>query len=425
MNILIVDDNKNNRMILKLLLEDYVYDTNGVEFTMDEAVDGAEAIEMCDAKEYHIVFMDIMMPNIDGIEATKKIRKKNKKLMIIAVSAVDDITRQKSILNNGAEDYILKPVNADIFTARIDNYVSLIYAREHQGDLKKSNQNSINLFTKDIYSRYTNFILSSEDALSELWEYYLLDGEDKSDNLSDVIRTIFSISEVQLKLNIHSNLYVEESENFHFFTITKIDEIPIAIITLLLKKNEISCEYKINEEFLTFKLSKTQLTKFSSKEEEIKNRANLQVFDYLDKSELEKLEVYIEKLNSLMHLVESKKILENEVIELYKTLEEIASLLVNHPESSTLSNALSRLSLDISNDVSRYIQNMEALSSISLELSKDLYEWMEQSFHKGALNVEFMNDIIVLDCQTISSILKIDDTVSSKVLDSLDELFDF
>jgi two-component system chemotaxis response regulator CheY len=254
MNILIVDDNTNNRMILRLLLEDYMEDHSEVEFFMDDASDGVEAVSMCDTKEYDIVLMDIMMPNMDGIEATKKIRQKHKKLMIIAVSAVDDMERQKQILANGAEDYIPKPVNLDIFTTRIYNYVSLIQSRASKKSNKRESIKGFNLFTKEIFSRHIHFILSSEDALSELWEYYLLNTQQRCENLSDVIRTIYSVSEVQQRLKIESNLFVEESEEFKFFTMTKIDDIPADVLGLILKRNEVKCEYKIESDRLSFKL---------------------------------------------------------------------------------------------------------------------------------------------------------------------------
>ncbi len=142
MNILIVDDNANNRMILRLLLEDYT-DEHNINFTTDEAKDGIEAIDKCKENDFDLVFMDIMMPNINGIEATKIIRETNNKIMIIAVSAVDDSARQKQILNAGAEDYISKPINAEIFVNRIDNYISLIESRGHE----KQNIKTANLFT--------------------------------------------------------------------------------------------------------------------------------------------------------------------------------------------------------------------------------------------------------------------------------------
>jgi len=89
MNVLIVDDNPDNRMTIQLLLEEFD-DINALE-----AQDGQEAIDMCKNEQFDIVFMDIMMPNVDGIIATKIIKSFDKKVMILALSALDDEESQK------------------------------------------------------------------------------------------------------------------------------------------------------------------------------------------------------------------------------------------------------------------------------------------------------------------------------------------
>ncbi len=212
LNILIVDDNANNRLILKFLLEDYEEKNDDISFNINEASDGLEAVNKCKEESYDIVFMDIMMPNMDGIDATKLIREENPYLIIIAVSAVDDNTRQKKILNNGAEDYIPKPINADIFFSRMSNYITLHTARIHLHATVKSNKNTINNMSDKIYNRNTNFIINSEDSLSEFWEFFLLEAQEKYDNLSDVVRTLFSLSEIYIRLSRSTNIFIEESK---------------------------------------------------------------------------------------------------------------------------------------------------------------------------------------------------------------------
>ena len=167
MNILLVDDNSNNRMILKLLLDDYS-EENKIKFNIDEAGDGVTAVKKCKDKTYDIIFMDIVLPNIDGIEATKIIRDMQKEVMIIAVSAIDDTIKQREILSSGAEDYISKPINSDIFVSRISNYITLVKARSHV----RRNEYYVNLFTKAVYSRNTKFMIHSEDSISEFWEFF-------------------------------------------------------------------------------------------------------------------------------------------------------------------------------------------------------------------------------------------------------------
>lgn len=447
MNVLIVDDNKNNRMILSLLLEDYMDEHDGVSFDMDEAIDGLDAVSKCDEKTYDIVFMDIMMPNMDGIEATKIIRQKHKKLMLIAVSAVDDTERQKEILSNGAEDYISKPVNSDIFNRRISNYVSLLKSRDESATQAITNDAKINLFTKEVYHRYTNFMLHTEDALSELWEYYLLDGEENFENLSDVIRTIFSIGEVQIRLNIQSSLFVEENENFKFFTLTNIDAVPPKILKLLIKKNEVTCEYKIAEDKLSFKLKKceednleidyvevpvvvapTVVEEIVLPEEVISSQIDytsveLEVYDYIEDEDMSDLEEYSGRLSSLMLIVGSGDVSEDEAVEISTYIEKIGSILSPYSEVYVISKSLSELASDMSTHISEFIQNSEALGPMCAAFSKDLTNWIEQSFHTGAPSIDFMNDTIVVNCQTIGSMLKMDEAPADG--DDFDDIFDF
>jgi len=441
MNVLIVDDNKNNRMILELLLEDYVEDNELSEdtFIIDEAVDGLEAISKTDEKEYDLLFMDIMMPNMDGIEATKLIRQKHKKILIIAVSAVDDSARQKEILSNGAEDYISKPVNSDIFNSRIANYITLIHSRSVKKTYNIEHENVINLFSDDIYSRYTNFMLSSEDALSELWEHYLLDTENKCEKLSDVIRAVFSIAEIQLKLDIPSNLFVEESESYKYFTMTNIDDVPSKILTLLLHKNEISCEYKIQNSKISFKLKKVTLEyvaavseseSSSSVSEDVTiatvdySSSALEVFDYIESYDMDDLEEYARRLSSLMLIVGSGEVCEEEVIEIYTYLEKIGSILSSYSEVYPISTALSALATDMATHTDEFLNNSEALGPMCAAFSKDLSNWIEKSFHTGAPSVDFMNDTIAVNCQTIGGMLKMDEEQPMSD-DDFDDIFDF
>jgi len=441
MNVLIVDDNKNNRMILSLLLEDYMDEHKGVAFKMDEAVDGLEAVRMCDAKEYDLVFMDIMMPNMDGIEATKAIRQKHKKLLIIAVSAVDDNERQKLILSSGAEDYVSKPVNSDIFNRRLANYVNLVKSRVEKKEHTVENENGINLFTKEIYSRYTRFLLSSDDALSELWEYYLLDAEYKCESLSDVVRTIFSIGEIQIKLNINSSLFVEDSESFKYFTVVNIDSLPPKILELLIKKNEMICEYKIENNKVTFKLPKLVEVIEEIKEEsfsapieplqekptpalEVQSSVALQIFDYIDEDDMSDLEEYAGRLSSLMLIVGSGDVSEDEAIEIYTYIEKIGAILSTYSEIYAIAKALSTLASDMSTHIPEFIKNSEALGPMCAAFSKDMRNWIEMSFHTGAPSIDFMNDTIAVNSQTIGNMLKMDEAPAGGD-DDFDDIFDF
>ena len=72
MQILLVEDNTENRLVAYEMFKK-------IGYAVDEAIDGVEAIDMAMHKDYNLIFMDLQMPNLDGIEACKHFwLKKNK-----------------------------------------------------------------------------------------------------------------------------------------------------------------------------------------------------------------------------------------------------------------------------------------------------------------------------------------------------------
>ena len=110
-NILICDDEKDIVNALKIYLNDSNY-----HFL--EAFDGEEAVHMVETNEVHLVLMDIMMPKLDGIRATLKIREYSS-IPIIILSAKSEDTDKILGLNIGADDYICKPFNPLELVARV------------------------------------------------------------------------------------------------------------------------------------------------------------------------------------------------------------------------------------------------------------------------------------------------------------------
>ncbi|AQQ53653.1 response regulator transcription factor [Planococcus lenghuensis] len=99
--ILVVDDEERIRRLLKIYLEREGY-------TVEEAGDGAEALEMALAKDYHCILLDLMMPEKDGIEVTEELREK-KTTPIIMLTAKGEEANRVQGFETGADDYIVKP----------------------------------------------------------------------------------------------------------------------------------------------------------------------------------------------------------------------------------------------------------------------------------------------------------------------------
>jgi len=102
-NVLLVDDHELVRTgIQHLLAENAAINVIGV------ASSGEEAVKMVDALQPDVVLMDINMPGIGGIEASRKINKKHPKIKIIALSALSDGPIPQQLLNAGAQGYVSK-----------------------------------------------------------------------------------------------------------------------------------------------------------------------------------------------------------------------------------------------------------------------------------------------------------------------------
>ena len=147
-NILVVDDDKEIVESIEIYLKNE-------GFNIFKAYNGIEALEILVEKEIHLILMDIMMPKLDGIKATIKIREE-KNIPIILVSAKSEDTDKIIGLNIGADDYITKPFNLLELIARVKSnlrrYVTLgNYDNETiNKDILKSGGLELNTSTKDV-----------------------------------------------------------------------------------------------------------------------------------------------------------------------------------------------------------------------------------------------------------------------------------
>ncbi len=109
--ILICDDEKDIVSALKIYLSSEGYETL-------EAYTGKEALDLLDTREIHLVLLDIMMPEMDGLRALSLLREKYN-LPVILISAKSEDTDKILGLNVGADDYITKPFNPVEVLARV------------------------------------------------------------------------------------------------------------------------------------------------------------------------------------------------------------------------------------------------------------------------------------------------------------------
>ncbi|MEN9360038.1 MAG: hypothetical protein RL095_1573 [Verrucomicrobiota bacterium] len=104
LRILIADDNAVNQKILVRILERLGHQTCVCN-------DGAEAVLACEASEFDLILMDCMMPNLDGLQATRVLRERGSKLRIVAITANAIKGERENCLKAGMDEYLTKPVN--------------------------------------------------------------------------------------------------------------------------------------------------------------------------------------------------------------------------------------------------------------------------------------------------------------------------
>ena len=121
-NILICDDEQDIVNALKIYL-------SGGDYCLFEASNGREALEVVEKNDIHLILMDIMMPQLDGIAATAKLREKSN-VPIILLTAKSESSDKVLGLNVGADDYITKPFLAQELLLRLGAVLRRVYRQQ-------------------------------------------------------------------------------------------------------------------------------------------------------------------------------------------------------------------------------------------------------------------------------------------------------
>src|SRR5690606_36456254 len=115
-SILLVEDEENLHESLKLNLELEGYEVSS-------AFTGTQALQKTEEEYFDLIIMDIMIPEIDGIQVTETIRIKNNSVPILILSAKNSSSDRVLGLKKGADDYLTKPFNLEELLLRINKLI--------------------------------------------------------------------------------------------------------------------------------------------------------------------------------------------------------------------------------------------------------------------------------------------------------------
>ena len=126
--ILIAEDHPDSSLLLQSIL-------SKVGFSVQVAEDGARAVEAFERWQPHFIWMDRRMPNMDGIEATRRIRELpgGKEVKIVTLTASVFEEQKSDVLNAGCDDFVRKPYKADDIFARMAQHLGVRYLYEKRG----------------------------------------------------------------------------------------------------------------------------------------------------------------------------------------------------------------------------------------------------------------------------------------------------
>lgn len=181
MRILLIEDDIAISRLLKEGLEDESY-------AVDVAHDGSEGYRTASADEYDVIILDIMLPEMNGYEVCRALRKDGNKTPILMLTARDAERDIVEGLDTGADDYLAKPFSFDVLLARIrallrrpnEKLEEILQVGDLKLDpsLKKVTRASqeINLTAKEYgvleyLMRNKGKVLSKEQIISHVWDF--------------------------------------------------------------------------------------------------------------------------------------------------------------------------------------------------------------------------------------------------------------
>lgn len=431
-NILIAEDEKEIREILASMVEmifqkDYPF----LDLQVSTAENGKIALSIAQEQHQDIILSDIVMPVMDGLKFISKVRLFDKSVPILVLSALSSSEDVDKIMQSGASNYTTKPLIGKLFTAQIKVFVDFYLRRQN-----KYNHSAINLYSKNIYKRKTEFLVEKEDDIVEFWEF-LAEGILEKYRAEKVLRFIYDTELFMIKKGLSNSIILEECDDKYYLTISEIDKLDgEAILNISNKYTLDESHYKNNGFFLSTVIDKDEEDKkqiiapfIKQEPHEIKNdkkEARLNDIRYsihekvspeeflseLDPSFEDKIENFLDDLSTMsIHIFNLE---DTNLEDTKENIGEIIAYLDNFNEtvdSLGLFNVINRSF----NDLISFLTNLDEeiltnsekrvlLSQMLQGLADDLGNWISTLFmDRNATDIHYLDASFSDNCFAIES----------------------
>lgn len=222
--LLIVDDVEDNRLVLHSICRKME------GFVIQEACDGVEAVAICESWKPHIILMDVMMPNMDGFEASKIIKTRFPDTIIMVVTAVIDPQMEANMSAIGVAAYVHKPIDKELIRFKLQSFGSFL--RGKQGEHSKpSPKEALNPFSTDIRSFKTIFDIHDSESMMDFGIWVLERCEERLHLLCAKIDPIIELFYELMRSSSHngSHIGIIIEESFEEMYVTMQFDNPIMI----------------------------------------------------------------------------------------------------------------------------------------------------------------------------------------------------
>ena len=209
MRILVVEDEIDlcDSIAEGLLIDGYAVDT---------CYDGSEALELILVETYDLVILDLNLPNMDGIELLREVRKQNKDIKVLILSARANVADKVLGLDTGANDYLAKPFHFEELEARIRNLLRRSFIQEDV--VLTFNSISLDTIKRAAYVKDKPLFLTKKELA--LLEYFLLNPNKvisqeelmehvwnmEADSFSNAVRVHIASLRKKLKAELHFDI---------------------------------------------------------------------------------------------------------------------------------------------------------------------------------------------------------------------------